>query len=223
MSTRPGLAGQLTLVQESESPPVSGVAAGTVVRVDLGPAEWTLTVQPPGLQMPPSGPAVARPFVGSLPPCLALVRVPRLAGDVGRAVLLHRRGQTLICCLENHISDRAACLVSVLVSQALQTILGDDAHAGTTDPEPRITVTRIDHSLRPADHRHVASADERNAPGALLACSDLVSAELADILGLLCTAYVRILARLTSGLGCGEDTAQSAIPAQRRLEMAAQA
>ena len=64
-------------------------------------------------------------------------------------MLLHRRGQTFIFCHENHIS-------------------GD-----TTDPEPRITVTRIGDSLRPADHRYVASAD------------------LAGTLGLLRTAYAR--------------------------------
>lgn len=183
--------------------------ASTVAWVDLSPVrgtrrpEWALVIQPPGPRVPtPASPGPARPSASSMPRRLALVRVPELADGLGQAVLLHRRGQTRICCLENHITDRAACVLSALAGQALLAILGGDADGSVTDPEPRITVTRIGHSLRPADHRHVASADERSAPGALFVCSNLVSAELAGILGLLYTAYARAL--LDLGQPCAE-------------------
>jgi hypothetical protein len=102
-------------------------------------------------------------------------------------------------------------MLSALAGHALDVLLGGGgANHATSDPEPRITITRVEHSLRPADHRHVASVEICGCDVTFEVCSRLVSAELANILGLLCTAYVRTLARLTSALGCGEDTAQSA-------------
>ena len=178
--------------QEPDSPRTNGTAASTVVRVDLGPSQWALVVQPADRRVP-DPPAFAGPFVASLPRRIALVRIPGPADPhLGLAVLLYCRGRTQICCPENHITDGAAAVLSALAGRALQAALdGRDANGGTADPEPRMTVTRVEHSLLPTDHRHIASAEVRGRDVTFSVCSFLISAELADVLGLLCTAYVR--------------------------------
>ncbi len=173
-------------------------APGTVVRVDLGPSQWALVVDPAGLQLLPPPPGPAGPFIRPLPGRFGLVRVPGLPdGRLGTAVLLYRNGHTLIYCLEHDITQRAACVLSALAGPALALVLGRD------HPEPHMTVTRIDHSLRPADDRHVASAEVRGCDIVFHVCSGLISAALADTLGLLCTAHARELLQL------GRDRAAS--------------
>jgi hypothetical protein len=176
-------------------------SAGVVVRVDLPPgewAEWALAVRPAGPQ--PAEPA--RPSATLLPRRFAIVRVPGAVGQVlGRAVLLHGRRQTMICCHEDHISDRAAIVLSALLGHALSVITDDDAGGSST--EPGVTITRVEHQLRPADDDHLASADL--VPGrtaAFKVCAEVISAELAGVLGLLCTAYARTLRDL--GRPCAE-------------------
>jgi hypothetical protein len=181
------------------SPPLGAVSAecserapSTVVRVDLGPLQWALVAQAPGLQAPPTPPGLAGPFVRPLPGRFAVVRVPELPDPgLGTATLLYRRGQTLIYCLEHDITERAACVLSALAGPMLDLVLAD---AG--QPEPQIMVSRIDHSLLPADYRHVASAEVRGGDIVFVVCSGLISAALADTLGLLCTAHARDLLQL---------------------------
>jgi hypothetical protein len=169
----------------------SETAPSTVVRVNLGPLQWALVAQSPGLQVQ-QPPCPAGPFVRPLPGRFALVRVPELPDPgLGTAVLLYRHGQTLIYCLEHDITERAACVLSALAGPMLDLVLADAPH-----PEPHIKVTRIDHSLLPADYRHVASADVRGGDIVFVVCSGLISAALADTLGLLCTAHARDLLQL---------------------------
>ena len=176
-------------------------AASTVVRVDLGPAEWALVVQPAGQQgsLPaPAGPA--RPSVSLLPCRFTLARAlpacpgPQLAGT---AVLLHRHGHAVMCCPENHITDRAALVLSALADRALCEFVGPGVSNGAADRRPSMTFTRIKHSRRPADDHHVASAELAGGCDVTFdVCHRVMSAELADVLGLLCTAYARILIEL---------------------------
>lgn len=183
---------------DRDSPPLCAVspasteaAAGTVVRVALGPSQWALVAQPAGLQLlrPPSVPA--GPFIRPAPGEFALVRIPWLPDPrLGTAVLIYRHGHTLVYCPEGDITERAASLLSALAAPAIAMAL-DSGH-----PEPRLTVTRIDHSQLPADHRHVASAEVRGCDTEFLVCSGLISAELADTLGLLYTAHASDLLRL---------------------------
>jgi hypothetical protein len=105
-------------------------------------------------------------------------------------VLLYCRGQTLLYCLERDITERAYVL-SVLAGPILELVLADAGHPGS-----HIMVTRIDHSLRSADYRHVASAEVRGGDVEFFVCSGLISAALADTLGLLCTAHARDLRQL---------------------------
>jgi hypothetical protein len=183
-------------------PPLHAVTAehdadSTVVRVDLGPSEWALAVQPSGLQPLRSPPGRAGPFIRPLPRRFALVRVPGPADPrLGPAVLLYRRGHTLICCPQDDITERAARVLSALAGQALDLVLGGTLE-GTGHPEPHMTVTRIEHSLLPADHRHVASAKVRGCDIVFVVCSGLISARLADVLGPLCTAHARDLLQLS--------------------------
>lgn len=172
-------------VQASETAP------GTVIRVNLGPSQWALMTQPAGLHLlrPPPGPA--GPFIAPLPGQFALVRIPWLPDPrLGTAVLLYRHGHTLIYCPEQDITERAASVLSALAGQAVAVVLDRG------DPEPSMTVTRIDHSLRPADHRHVASAEVHGCDVVYSVCSGLISAKLADTLGLLCTAHATDLLQL---------------------------
>jgi hypothetical protein len=169
----------------------SETAPGTVVRVGIGPSEWALVAQPAGVHLlwPPAGPA--GPFIRPLPGRFSLVRIPWLPDPrLGTAVLLYRRGHTLIYCPERDITHRAACLLSALAGPALAMELGCD------HPDPRMTVTRIDHSELPADHSHVTSAEVRGCDITFFVCSRLISATLADTLGLLCTAHARDLLQL---------------------------
>jgi hypothetical protein len=122
-----------------------------------------------------------------VPGRFTLVRVPELPDPgLGTATLLYRHGHTLIYCREHDITERAACVLSALAGPMLDLVLADAAY-----PEPHIVVTRIDHSLLPADYRHVASAEVRGGDIVFVVCSGLVSAALADTLGLLCTAHAR--------------------------------
>jgi hypothetical protein len=115
----------------------------------------------------------------------------------GRAVLLHRHGHALMCCPENHITDRAALVLSALADRALCEIIGPGASNGAAGPEPSMRFTRIKHSRRPADDHHVASAElARGRDVTFDVCHRVLSAELAGVLGLLCTAYARILTEL---------------------------
>lgn len=180
------------------SPPLYAVsaasteaAAGTVVRLALGPSQWALVAQPAGLELLRPPPVPVGPFIRPVPGEFALVRIPWLPQPrLGTAVLLYRHGHTLVYCAEGDITERAADLLSALAAPAIAMALGSG------DPEPRLTVTRIDHSQLPADHRHVASAEVRGCEIEFKVCSGLISAELADTLGLLCTAHASDLLRL---------------------------
>ena len=175
-------------------PAQHGAAApGSVVRVDLGPSHWALVSQPAGLQVKLPPPDRAGPFICPLPGRLALVRVPRLADlRLATSVLIYRRGQTLIYCPQADITDRAACVLSALTGQVLDMVITGGGEAGL-----HMTVDRIDHSQLPADHRHVASVEVRAGGDIVFSvCSGLISARLAEALGLLCTAHARDLLQL---------------------------
>ena len=181
--------------KDGDSPPLYAVsaasretAAGTVVRVALGPSQWALVAQPEGLQLLRPPPVPAGPFIRPLPGEFGLVRIPWLPDPrLGTAVLLYRHGHTLVYCPESDITERAASLLSALAGPAVAVALGS-GHL-----EPRLTFTRIDHSELPADHRHVASAEVHGCDIVFLVCSGLISAALADTLGLLCTVHCRDL------------------------------
>ena len=114
------------------------------------------------MQLPPLG--RTWPFIHPLPGRFALVRVPELADPrLGMAVLLYRRGHTLIYCPQDDITERASRVLSALTGQVLEIMLG----GGRADPGPHITVNRIDHSQLPADRLHVASVQVH-------ACADLI-------------------------------------------------
>jgi hypothetical protein len=187
--------------------PPGTAAARTVIRVDIGRAGWALAVPPAGLQAPP-GRAWRR--VSSLPCRLTLARVPGPADPrLGLAVLLHRRRETVICCPEDHITRRAAEVLPALAGQAFQDILGagGPVESLTGGTGPSVTVTRVHHCLRPADDRHVASLLACGRDVTIEVCHRLISAELADVLGLLCTAYASAL--LTAGRPSAEIPAAS--------------
>lgn len=171
----------------------AAAAADSVVRVDLGPSHWALVSQPAGLQVKLPLPGRAGPVICPLPGRVALVRVPELADlRLATAVLIYRRGQTLIYCAEADITDRAACVLSALTGQVLDMVI-----AGGAGPGLRVTVDRVDHCQLPADHRHVASVEVRTGGDIVFfVCSGLISARLAGALGPLCTAHARNLFQL---------------------------
>jgi hypothetical protein len=115
-------------------------------------------------------------------------------------VLLYRRGQTVIHCPEPDISERAAGLLSALAGPALNLVL--TAAPGAAAQEPNVTVIRKDHAQLPADDLHIASAEVRGRTITFTVCQNLISAGLADALGLLCTAHARELLQL--GRPCPE-------------------
>jgi hypothetical protein len=171
--------------------PVSSEAAGTVVRVALGPSQWALVAQPAGVELLRPPPVPARPFIRPLPGDFALVRIPWLPDSrLGTAVLVYRPGHTLVYCPEHDITERAASVLSALACPAIAVALGSG------HPEPHLTFSRIGHSQLPADDRHVASAEVRGCDIVFEVCSGLISAALADTLGLLCTAHARDLLQL---------------------------
>lgn len=183
---------------DGDGPPLYAVsaasretAAGTVVHVALGPSQWALVAQPEGLHLLRPPPVPAGPFIRPLPREFGLMRIPWLPDPrLGTAVLLYRHGHTLVYCPEHEITERAASLLSALAGPAIAVALGS-GHL-----EPRLTFTRIDHSELPADRRHVASAEVHGSDIVFLVCSRLISATLADTLGLLCTVHARDLLQL---------------------------
>jgi hypothetical protein len=163
---------------------VSSEAAGTVVRVALGPSQWALVAQPAGVELLRPPPVPGGPFIRPLAGGFGLVRIPWLPDPrLGTAVLYYRSGHTLVYCPEHEITERAASVLSALACPAIAVAL-ESGH-----PEPHLTFTRIDHSQLPADDRHVASAEVRGGGIEFFVCSGLISAALAETLGLLCTAH----------------------------------
>jgi hypothetical protein len=137
------------------------------------------------------------PYIRPLPGQFTLVRVPRMAGTgLGLAVLHYRQGQTVTYCLGNHIAtDRAACVLSALAGQAIDSALADQAADEDADLKPRITVTPVGHDLLDADlHPAAALADGHDLT--IFACSDLITPQLGDVLSALWTTYTRYLLHL---------------------------
>ncbi len=122
-----------------------GSAEGrTVIRISLSPSgsEWALVIAPPDLSapcLPPDG--LTGPHIRPLAGQFALVRVPGPAGpDFGLAALHYRRGQTRTYCLSTQIAtDRAACVLSALAAQTIDSFLTGQAVGEGADLEPRIT------------------------------------------------------------------------------------
>jgi hypothetical protein len=180
----------------------SDTPARTVVRVDLRPSEWGLVLQQPGLPVRRPAPRPSGLFVPPLPGRFAFIRVsepvdPRL----GVAVLLYQRGHTLICSSGQYITERAACVLSVLAGRALDLVLRTSQDASAANPDLRMAVTRIEHSLLPEDDRHVASASACGGNIEFRVCSSLITADLADAVGLLCTAHAKDLFHLSREAG----------------------
>jgi hypothetical protein len=109
---------------------------------------------------------------------------------LGPAVLHYRRGQTHVYCPRDTITTAAACVVAGLAGQVID---------GGTPPGPRIAITAAGHFELP---RHPAMAVIRGHDVTIAVCSDLITAELAEVLGLLCTAQAGYLS------GCGPAAAR---------------
>jgi hypothetical protein len=165
--------------------PAAVTSTGTgVVCLALGLSEWALLV-PPGRTRPPRHlPGIlADPYVRPLPRQAELVlRDPGAIGpDLGPAVLHYRRGHTRIFCPSDKIAAPAARVVSALTGQVI---------GGMAGPGPRVSVQPVSHSLLP---RPPAIAVMLGRDFTILVCADLIAADLAAVLGLLCTAHVACL------------------------------
>jgi hypothetical protein len=170
-------------------------AGDTVVRLPLGASEWALVVAPPGPSaLRPAPACLTGPHIRPLPGQFALVRVPGSAAlpGRGRAVLHYRRGRTLAFCPSNQITDLAACVLPALAGQAIDSALAGQGYGEGADQEPRIAVAPVGHDLLPADlHPAVSVADGQDVT--IFACSDLITAALAEVLSILWTAHIRCL------------------------------
>jgi hypothetical protein len=194
-------------------PRISSEAADTVVRVDLGPSEWTMKVGSPRQQVLRAAPAnLTGPYIPPQPGRFAIALVSGSLGrGLGRAVLHYQRGDTRIYCRDEHMGILAACILPAHTEKAI---------GYAADPDTRITVTPISYpqfpeDLHPAYTRILRARDVR-----LHVCSDLISADLAEDLGLLLTAHARRLYQLGR---CGPGArilptvpaARQATPSQR--------
>ena len=156
------------------------------MRIPLGLSEWALVV-------PPSGPRARRASAADLPGPLfvrpppgqfALVRLPGpVDPNLGLAVLHYRRGRTRIYCSRDHITARAAWVLSALAGHAFDEASG---------PESNLTVTPLGHSLLPAELHPAASLMSGHRLTCYV-CADLITADLAEVLGVLWTAHVAYL------------------------------
>ena len=188
--------------------PDRGDGAGrAVVRILLRPSEWMLTVRPQGQRVPRTTPAnLTGPYVPPLPGRFAIVLVTGPLGPgPGRAVLHYQQGHTSVYCREDHMENLAACVLPGLAEQAISY---------ATDPEARITVTRISYQQflgGPLSGEELLADAEQSLAGSLhpayaailrrrdvtlRVCSDLISAGLAEDLSLLWTAHARCLSQL---------------------------
>ncbi len=166
--------------------PPTGTAGHGAVCLALGPSEWALLVPP---LAPPQDGRTPRPpswlpgnlaglAVRPLSCRFALVRTPGPADpSLGLAVLHHRRGLTCTYCPRTRIAAPAGRVLSALIAQVMD---------GAADPPPRITVRPVEHSQLPL-HPAAAIARGRDVTGSV--CSDLISAELAGVLGVRWTAH----------------------------------
>jgi hypothetical protein len=188
-------------------------ATRAIVRILLRPSEWMLMARPQAQRVPRPTPAnLAGPYVPPLPGRFAIVLVSGSLGrGLGRAVLHYQRGDTRIYCRDEHMGILAACILPAHAEKAI---------GYAADPDTRITVTPISYpqfpeGLHPAYTRILRARDVR-----LHVCSDLISADLAEDLGLLLTAHAR---RLSQPGRCGPGArilppvpaARQATPSQR--------
>jgi hypothetical protein len=171
-----------------------------VIRISLRPSgtEWALVIAPPDLSAPRLPPGChPGPYIRPLPGQFALVRVSGPAEpDLGLAVLHYRQGQTRTYCLDTQIAtDRAACVLSALAGQAIDSALAGQAAGDGADLEPRIAVIPVEHDLLPASlHPAAALADGDDLT--IFACSDLITPQLGEVLSTLWTTYTRYLLHL---------------------------
>ena len=199
----------------------------TIVRILLRPSEWMLMVRPQGLRVPRTTPAnLAGPYVPPLPGRFAIVLVSGSLGPgLGRAVLHYQRGHTSVYCREDHMEILAACVLPGLAERAI---------GYAADPEARITVTRISYQQcpegpLPGEELLAGGAAEQLLAGSLHpayaailhhrdvtlhVCSNLISADLAEDLGLLWTAHARCLSQL--GQRAPATGSPLPVPAARR-------
>lgn len=179
---------------------MGGAGGRTAIHISLSPSgsEWALVIAPPDLSAPCLPPdRLTGPYIRALPGQFALVRVPGPAEpDFGLAVLHYRRGQTKTYCLGTQIAtDRAACVLSALVGQAIDSVLSGQAAVEGADLEPRITVTPVGHDLLTAD-LHPAAALANGHDLTIFACSDLITPQLGEVLSSLWTTHARYLLHL---------------------------
>jgi hypothetical protein len=215
------------LLFPSSAPGPGDRAASAIVRLLLGPSEWMLIARPLGQQVLRAAPTnLTGPYVPPLPGRFAIVLVSGSLGPgLGCTALHYQRGQTWVYCHINHMVALAARVLPALAEQAI---------GYATDPEARITVTRISYQqflegpfpgedlladvageqiLAGALHPAYA-AMVRRRDVALRMCADLISADLAGDLGLLWTAHARCLSQL--GRRGPESQIPQLVPAARR-------
>ena len=178
-----------------------GATPGIAVRVTLGPSEWALAVPPPGtahLQPPPQ--SLTGPFLPPLRRQFTLVRVPAL-GDphLGLAVLHYRRGHARLYCPADRITDRAGRALSSLIGQTVNDIAGAASC---------LAIAPVDHSLLLAG-LHPAAPIPCGSDITIAVCSNLIDAELAEVLGALCTAHAAHLIQL------GHSGTEAGVPQPR--------
>lgn len=160
----------------------------------LAPGEWAL-VLPPGPGLPP--PRVLRPLARDLvsrfpapgadgEPGLAVVRVPGPCIDdrLGLALLHYRGGRTAAYCPADLAAAGAAARLSALAGAARLFSEGDGR---------RVTVSVVSHEGSPGFPCPAAAAAGPPGPSGearFYVCHECarLSPELADVLGVLCTA-----------------------------------
>jgi len=162
---------------------------GPAAVVEFAPACWALALPPPGSALTP---ALARAAAAGLaagcpgppPGLLAVARAGQIDERLGRAVLIACRGHAVIYCPAPEITALAAAALAALGSRAAL------AWPGPCPAGVRVRIARATHpSLRGCLHPAYISAP----PGITAhVCENLISAELAAALGVLCTAYARL-------------------------------
>lgn len=186
--TDPGAGPPLRVVPSE--PDAAG--ASTPVRIDIGPSEWALLVPPRRRRGGPlPGAALPGPFLLPLARKFALRRIPGgIDPQLGRAVLHYSRGQTVIYCSADQITAVAARAVSALADQAL---------GAAADHEMAMTVNPEAHgNLTPGPHPAVTVTSGGTV--SCYVCADLITAEFAEILGVLWTAHAAHLYHLGRGM-----------------------
>lgn len=194
MSDRPGMTSTGTIsgrpgpqpggrqLRVVPSPATRTVAA--VACVALGLSEWALLIPPHRGGPPRHLPEIlADPFIRPLPgrPELVLCTPGVIAPEMGPAVLHYRHGQTRIYCPSDAIAVPAARVLSALIGQLI---------GGVAGPGPRVSVQPVAHDDLP---RHPAAAVILGSDVTILPCANLISGELAAVLGPLCTAHIACL------------------------------